>query len=288
MHKGLLLALACLAAPGLAQEMDHNAHAGHTMPGMSAPAGTDDTPGDAAPPPVPTDHPADRFFPPERMAKARADLANEGNWRGNALLVDELEYRALRGRDGYAWRVNGWAGGDIDRVVLGTEGEGEIGGRIEQVETRLLWRHALDPWFNLEAGVRHDFRPGADRTYAALGIEGLAPYWFELEAHMFVSTRGEVHLRVGGSHDVRIAGPLVIQPEAEVDVALQDVPALEIGAGLEKIELGARLRYEIRPEFAPYVGVHWERSFGGTARHLRAEGERVSAVSAVVGVRGFF
>jgi len=103
-----------------------------------------------------------------------------------------------------------------------------------------------------------------------------------------VSNKGDVHARLGGSHDIRLAGPLVLQPEAEVNVAFQSVPELGIGSGVERLELGARLRYEIRPEFAPYVGVHWERKFGGTADFARNEGERASGVSAVVGLRAWF
>lgn len=299
--------IALLAAPVSAQEMDHAMHgmAGmdhsvaaavtpehateeHSAPAAEGAAVADDTPGQAAPPPVPTDHPADRFFPAARMAKARADLSSEGTWRGSALIVDQMEYRARAGRDGYAWKVTGWTGGDIDRLVIASEGEGDVGGKTERAEFRALWRHAIDPWFNLEAGVRHDVRPGPQATYATFGIEGLAPYWFEVEGQVLVSTKGDAHLRVGGSHDLRLSGPLLLQPEAEVNISLQQVPELRIGSGIERIELGARLRYEIRPEFAPYVGVHWERRLGGTARYLRAEGERASGVSAVAGIRAFF
>ncbi len=276
-----------LAAPGHEKSgqdmagMDHSAHA-------PASAAASDAPGNAAPPPQATDHPADRFFPGDRMAAARAALLKEGAFTGSALMVDQLEYRARAGRDGYAWKVSGWYGGDIDRAVLASEGEGELGGPTERAEVRAMWRRAIGPWFNLEAGVRHDFRPDPERTYAALGIEGLAPYWFEVEGQAFVSNRGDIHLRIGGSHDVRLSGPLVLQPEAEMNVALQDVPELGIGSGIERIELGARLRYEFKPDFAPYVGVHWERSLGGTADALRADGERASAVSAVVGLRAGF
>ena len=311
---GAAAPLALVAAPVLAQDsghdMQHDMHAmQHGMMGMdhsasappaSAPPASDaasaaapepdagDTPGDAAPPPIPGDHPADAYFAPARMARARAELAKEGTWSGSALMVDELEYRARSGRDGFAWKAGGWIGGDLDRLVIDSAGEGDLGGAVERAEVRAVWRHALDPWFNLEAGVRHDFRPGPQRTYAVAGIEGLAPYWFELEGQVLVSNKGDVHLRVGGSHDWRLSGPLLIQPEAELNLALQDVPELGIGAGAERLELGARLRYEVRPEFAPYLGVHWERSLGATAGHLRASGEAASGVSAVVGIRAWF
>ena len=298
-----LLAATFLSGPALAQ------HAGHdmaSMPGMdhgqpaepvtaasdapdAAPAAAvPDTLGNAPPPPVPTDHPADRFFPAERMAQARAALLKEGRMLTGAIQIDQLEYRATSGRAGYGWKASAWYGGDINRIVFATEGEGEFGHAAERAETRVVLRHALDPWWNLEVGVRHDFAPSPQRTYAAIGFEGLAPYWFELEGQMFVSDKGDFHLRLSGSHDIRLAGPLVLQPDAEVNIALQDVPAIRIGAGVERIELGARLRYEITPQFAPYVGVHWERKLGRTADYARADGERASAVSAVIGLRAWF
>jgi copper resistance protein B len=309
--RAIVLAAAMAATSAAAQQMDHAMH-GMDMSGMdhaapaapadpaaSAAAASDsavdaqaptpgDTPGSAAPPPVPTDYPADRYYPAARMAPARAAVMAEGQWRGSALMVDRLEYRAAAGQDGYAWKGSGWYGSDLDKLVIASEGEGALSGPVERAEVSLLWRHATGPFFNLEAGVRHDFQTGPQRTYAVIGVEGLAPYWIETEVQAFVSNKGDAHLRLAASHDLRLSGPLVLQPEGEVNVALQDVPALGIGAGFERIELGARLRYELRPELAPFVGVNWERSLGGTARALRASGDGVSAVTGVVGLHAFF
>lgn len=265
---------------------DHSAHAGHG--GASTAPVPGDEVGNAPPPPVPTDTPADKFWSPARMAQARAALSQEGNFHGYTLIADRMEYRAHSGEDGYAWQIMGWTGGDIDKLAFETEGEGTFNAAPESAEARAVWRHAIDPYFNLELGVRQDFGAGPDRTYAVVGIEGLAPYWFELGAHAFVSNKGDVHLRVEGEHDMRLTQKLVLQPSVELDAALQDVPELGIGAGLEKVELGARLRYEFKREFAPYVGVHWERKLGETARLTRAAGESPSAVSAVIGLRAWF
>ncbi len=262
---------------------DHSAHASHG----AAPAVTDEV-GTAPPPPVPTDHPADAFWSPARMAAARDALSQEGRFTGNALIADRVEYRAIKGRDGYAWQAMGWIGGDIDRLSFETEGEGAFGESVESAEVRAAWRHAVNPWWNLELGARQDFNPGPDRTYAVVGIEGLAPYWFEIGAHAFVSNKGDVHFRLEAEHDMRLTQRLILQPSIEIDAAAQDVPELGIGAGFEKIELGARLRYEFVREFAPYVGVHWERKLGETARLTRAGGESPSSVSAVVGIRAWF
>lgn len=267
-----------------AAPMDHSAHTGHAIPS----AVPDSEVGNAPPPPVPTDHPADQFWDRQRMTAARAALSKEGAFYGNALIADRLEYRPRSGKDGYAWQVMGWVGGDIDRLSFETEGEGAFGEALETGEVRAAWRRALDPWWNFELGARQDFGHGPDRAYGVIGVEGLAPYWFEVGAHAFVSTKGDVHFRLEAEHDMRLTQRLILQPSVEIDAAAQDVPELGIGAGFEKIELGARMRYEFDREFAPYVGVHWERKLGETARLARADGEQASQMSAVVGLRMWF
>ncbi len=317
------LGLAMIAAPATAQTMDHGQHdmsgmagmghaarptkAGepeakpveHDMSGMAgmdhaappAKAGEPEAEpevGNAAPAPVPTDHPAERYFPASRIEAARMALAHEGDVKVGGLFVDQLEYRAIKGADGYGWRAQAWYGGDINRFAVTTEGEGSFGRSPERAEVSALWRHAVAPYFNFEAGVRHDFQAGPQRTYAVLGIEGLAPYWFELEGQLLVSNKGDVHVRLGASYDLRITNRLILQPDVELNAAFQDVPQLGIGAGFERLETGVRLRYQITPEYAPYLGVHWERMLGKTARLARAAGDRASAVSVVAGVRFWF
>ena len=244
--------------------------------------------GDAPPPSVPTDHPADRFFPADRMVAARAALLREGRFSGRALIVDELEYRALAGRDGIGWKGEAWSGGDIDRLVLASEGESAFGKAAERIELRALWRHAVAPYFNLEAGLRQDFRPGPQRRYALIGLDGLAPYWFDVEAQLLLSDHGEARARLEGRTDLRLTNRLILQPAAELDIAFQDMPDQRIGAGPERIEAGLRLRYEIRRQVAPYIGLNWDRRLGRSARMARADGDRASALGAVAGLRLWF
>lgn len=285
-------ALALTAVPAAAQEMDHSQHdmAGmdHSAHNADADAPSGNEVGNEAPPPVPTDHPARQFYPSDRMERSLAAFAREGSTKFGAVFVDQFEYRAVKGGDGFGWDAQAWYGGDINRAVLTTEGEGTFGSAPERAEVSALWRHAVDPYFNVEAGVRHDFNSGPQRTYAVLGVEGLAPYWFELEAQLLVSHKGDVHARLAASYDLRITQNLILQPDVEVNVAFQDVPQLGIGSGIERFELGTRLRYQFTPEFAPYVGVHWERSLGETASLMRAAGDKASAVSAVAGLRIWF
>ena len=258
-------------------------HAGHVMPAAAAsmPA--------AAPPPIPTDHAADALYDPAVMARARAAMIREnGGMTFSQLMVDRAEYRAHKGGDRYHWEGEGWIGGDINRLAIKSEGEGAVDGALHRAELQALYSRAIDPWWNLIAGVRHDIRPQPQRSYAAIGIEGLAPYWFEVEAQAFLSDRGDAHLRIEGSYDQRITQRLILQPAAELNVAAQDVPELGIGAGLSDVELGLRLRYELAREFAPYVGINWERRVGDSARFARAAGEGASTTSLVMGLRFWF
>lgn len=257
----------------------HDAHQGHVMPAAVA------EPGNMPPPPVPADHAADALFDPAVMAGKRKDLAREMRFTGSMVLVDRLEYQ---GGDHYRWGVEAWAGGDIDRVQLKSEGEGKFGDKAEQAEVQLLWSRAVSPFWNVQLGLRHDFEPRPSRSYAVFGIEGLAPYWLHVSGQLFLSDKGDLRARVEASHDMRITQRLILQPRLEADLAAQDMPAIGVGAGLSQFELGARLRYEIQPEFAPYLGVEWSRKTGKTARLSRLAGEDPGAVRFVAGIRFWF
>lgn len=275
-------------APG--QGMEHSMHGAGMDANMSGtmamvPGAVSDVPGNAPPPPIPTDHAADRYFDMSRMSAARQALYGHSNFSTSALLVDRLEYRANEGDGGYAWEVQAWFGDDIDRLVIDSNADGSLDEAAERIELAAYWRHAIGPWFNLQAGVRHDFRPRhPQRTYALIGVEGLLPYMLEAQAQVFVSEKGDVHARLTTSYEQRITRSLMFEPEAELNVAFQDVPELEIGAGFDSLELSARLLYDRNRSFAPYVGVNWERDLGQTARWSAGP----SQVSATLGVRALF
>jgi copper resistance protein B len=258
-------------------------------------------PGDAptasppvAPPPQAAfsgpEHAADMVFDPQLMARKRAEelISEHGGYAGYMVLFDRLEYRAVDGRDGYAWDAEGWYGGDYNRLWIKTEGEGEFGEKVESAEVQALYSRAIDPWFNLQAGVRYDIRPKPDRAHLVLGAQGLAPYWFEVDGALFLSTKGDLTARFEAEYDQRITNRLILQPRVEVDLAAQNVPELGIGAGLSSADVGLRLRYEIKREFAPYVGVQYERRFGDTADFARAAGEDVGGWAVLVGLRSWF
>ena len=256
------------------------------MPGMEMPASEI---GDTPAPAPPSDHAADGIFGAAQMTDSRTMLRHEnGGMPAYRIVFNLAEYRVQKGADAYRWDGEGWFGGDIDRFVVKTEGEGAVRGGVESGEVQALYSRAIGPWFNLQAGVRHDFKPGPSRTYATIGFEGVTPYWFEVEGALFLSDKGDVLGRLEGYYDQRITQNLILQPRVELNFAAQDVPANGIGSGLSDAELGLRLRYEIRREFAPYIGVSWERKIGDSARFARAAGERVQATSLVVGIRTWF
>lgn len=259
------------------------------MPAMDAPTpdASDEVVGDEPAPPVPADFAADRIFDPAVMARARSQLHMEhGGGIYSKVMISLGELQIRDGEDGYRWEGEAWVGGDLNRFVVKTEGEGAD--ELESAEVQALYSRAVGPFFDLQAGVRQDFQSGPKRTYATVGFEGVAPYWFETSGALFLSGKGEVFGRLEGTYDLRLTQRWILQPRAEANVTGQDIPELELGSGVSNIELGLRLRYEIKREFAPYVGVSFDRKFGGTADYARIAGKEVDATSFVIGVRAWF
>lgn len=279
--------------PGMAGDVPaQDPHAGHAMPATQAgdtKSGTDLPPGDAIAPAPEPGRAADRYWGAAAMAEVeRAVRREHGGGTFRRVMFDIAELRIQAGKEGYRWNGEAWMGGDIDRLWVKSEGEGRFAGRVESAEVQALYSRALDPWWNLQGGIRQDLGPGPRRTYAALGIEGLAPYWFEVEGTLFLSDKGDLLARAGASYDQRITRNLVLQPRVEFNLAAQDMPANRIGAGLSDAEFGLRLRYERVREFAPYLGVSWERRFARTADLARARGDDTGGLSLILGVRAWF
>lgn len=263
---------------------------GHCTPGEPTTAPPPSPPvGNAPPPPAPRVDAADAIFGADAMAPVRARLyAEHGGGSISRIMLDQAEVRVGSGETTYSWDGEARFGGDIDKLVIKSEGEGAFGGAFDRGEGQLLWSRAIGPYFDLQTGLRQDVGPGPSPTYAVVGVEGLAPYWFDVEAALFLSDKGDVTARIEGSYDQRITQRLILQPTAEMNVALQDVRDQGIGAGLSSAELGLRLRYEIAREFAPYLGYVWEGKIGRSARLARAVGDDPSRSSLVAGVRFWF
>ena len=319
-----LLAGSTAASPLMAQnhdQMDHSQmdHSGHQMPAEEAEAEVDHSQkdhgdeeakpvdhkqmdhgamGHDSPAPAPSaairnagtgpPNAADAIWGTEAMRASReAVYAEHGDMRMFWFQGDRLEYRARAGDDGYLWDVQGYYGGDIDKFWFKSEGEGSFGEPVEDAEVQALYSRAIAPFFDLQAGVRQDLT-GPERTNAVIGVQGLMPYMFEVDAAAFLSTKGDLTARVEAEYDQRITQRLILQPRAEVNLSAQSIPELGIGSGIDNLELGLRLRYEIVPEFAPYVGVEQEWKLGRSRDFARAAGEDASVTNYVVGVRFWF
>jgi copper resistance protein B len=200
------------------------------------------------------------------------------------VLFDQFEWQTGGGPEGFSWDARGWIGKDRDRLWLRTEGTNERG-RLETGDLHLLYGRAISPWWDVVAGVRQDVRPGPAQTWAAFGIQGLAAYRIELEATGYLGAHGRTQLRLEADYELLITNQLVLQPLVEAEVFGQDDLARGVGAGLSAIDMGLRLRYEIRRELAPYVGMVWQRTFFGTADQAEAAGQPTGGVRAVAGVR---
>ena len=264
-------------------------HAGHDMGSAPIAMNVPDEVGNVPAPAPPGDHAADAVFGSEVMARSRKELAYEVGGMGYSLVtIDLLEVGVQQGRDSYRFEGEAFTGGNINRFGIKFEGEGEFGERIGELELQALYSRAIAPYWNLQAGVRYDIKPDPSRTYRVVGVEGIAPYWFKMNAAGFVSNKGEFRARLEASYDQRITQNLILQPRLEANIAFQDIRAIGVGSGLTDFEAGLRLRYEIKQEIAPYIGVEWRKQAGTTARYSRLAGEDPETISLVAGLRIWF
>jgi copper resistance protein B len=204
-----------------------------------------------------------------------------------AILVDQLEWRHSDEGNAAVWDAEGWYGGDYNKLWVRTEGE-QLGSSTEDARIEVFWDRIISRWWSLQAGGRQDFGGGPARTWAAFGVQGLAPYWFQIEATGYVGDEGRTAARFKVEYDLLLTQRLILQPEAEANLYGKSDPARQIGSGLSNLDVGLRLRYQFRREFAPYVGVAWTRSFGATEDMVRAAGGDPSVIQLVVGLHAWF
>jgi copper resistance protein B len=203
------------------------------------------------------------------------------------VLFDQLEFQAGDGLAAGSWDSRGWMGRDVNRFWFRTEGEVEDGD-LSGAHAHALYGHAIHRWWDVVAGVRQDFRPGPARTWAAVGVQGLSPYWFEVEATAYIGDAGRAHFRVETEYELLLTNRSVLQPLVELEIFGKSDPERRVGAGISSGEIGLRVRYEIRRELAPYVGLAWNRKFFGTADFARAAGEDTSGLRFALGLRAWF
>lgn len=215
-------------------------------------------------------------------------LAHEG---GDPLLVhvmiDQLEWRSADGNNPYALEAQGWIGKDLNKLWIKADVE-HVDAGVEDAEIQALYSRAVAPFWDVQLGWRQDLEPDPDRDWGVIGIQGLAPYFIDVDAALFVATSGDTAARISAAYEWLFTQRLVLSPEITVNFYAQDDEQRQIGSGLSDAEAGLRLRYEIRREFAPYVGVNWTRNFGNTADFVRAHGDVTSDLQWVVGIRAWF
>jgi copper resistance protein B len=257
-------------------------HAGHTMP-PPAPASTNTSPpSSVAPVPPVTDQDRAAAFPQDLHGHTVHDRAVN-----YFVLFDQLEWQDGGGTAGLNWDTKAWIGGDVNRIWIHSEGASEKT-RLEEAEFHVTYGRAISRWWDVVAGIRHDLRPEPGQTWAAVGIQGLAPQRFDVQATFYVGERAATLARFETEYDMLITNRLVFQPLMELNIYGKEIVERGIGAGLSSAEAGLRLRYEIRRELAPYVGLVWHRQFGATADFSREAGDDIGGWRVAAGVRTWF
>ncbi len=203
------------------------------------------------------------------------------------VMVDQLEVREADDDNPAVLEGQVWVGKDLNKLWLKVELE-HVDNETEEAELQALYSKALSTYWDFQVGMRHDFEPSPTRSWGVIGIQGLAPYFFEVDAALFVGESGRTALRLEAEYELLFTQRLILTPEIEVNLYGKDDEATGVGSGLSDVELGLRLRYEIRREFAPYIGVNWTRKYGNSADFSRAAGDKVSDTQFVLGVRMWF
>ena len=274
-----LMIAASLYSPVLWAQMDQS-DAEH--PGMQMPAGSTTTAG--RDPHAYADGYTLSAGPYAQPQPRQLKLADEhAFW---AVLGDRLEYQA--NSDSAVFDLQGWYGTTFDRLVVKAEGD-ITKGQLEQSETSFLWGHAVTAYFDSQIGMRLDQTvDGPNRQWLAMGLQGLAPYWFELNATAYLGAGGRTALAIDADYDVLLSQKLILQPQAQLNLYGKGDPANGLGSGVTDAAVGLRLRYEFSRQFAPYIGVEWSSAYGATADYLKAEGQPRSDTKVVAGVKFWF
>jgi copper resistance protein B len=203
------------------------------------------------------------------------------------VMIDQLETRVTDGEDPLVLEAQASIGYDLNKFVIKADVE-QVDGETEELELQALYSRALDPYWDLQVGIRQDQKPKPNKNWFAIGFQGVAPYWFEIDTALFIGEEDQVGLRFAAEYEWMITQRWVLSPEFEVNFHSKDDAAEGIGSGLSDSQLGLRLRFEIKREFAPYIGVNWNNKYGQTATYAEGAGEEVSSTQFVAGIRAWF
>jgi copper resistance protein B len=203
-------------------------------------------------------------------------------------LLDQFEERTNGSNQEFRWDGQAGAGTDYDKLWFKSEGTVQSGGKVEDGRHELLYDRAVSTYFDVQGGIRADIDSRRGRNWAAFGVQGLAPLFFNVEATGYVSDRGHLGARVMASYELLLTQRLILEPEIELNLYTKSDPGRAVGSGFSDIDTGLRLRYEISRKFAPYLGVAYEGKFGQTANYARQAGESTGDLRLVFGIRSWF
>lgn len=203
------------------------------------------------------------------------------------IMVDQLETRIVDGDDPLVLEASAWIGGDLNKLVIKADVE-QVKGVTHELELQALYSRAVDPYWDFQIGIRQDQKPAPNKNWLAIGFQGVAPYWFEIDSTLFIGEKDQVGLRFSAEYEWMITQRWVLSPEVEFNLHSKDDETRGTGSGLSNSQIGLRLRYEVKREFAPYIGINWNNKYGNTATFARNEGEEVSGTQFVAGIRAWF
>lgn len=227
------------------------------------------------------------FFPALFFSSCISASGGESDPIVAQLKFDQFEHRSTQGEDFNVIEAEAWIGKDFDKLRLKLEAE-FTDDDTESLEAQLVYSRAISAFWDIQAGYRRDIYPKPENDFLAFGFIGLAPYLFEIDAQLFIGESGQYGARLDAEYELMLTQKWVLIPEIEINAYAQDDELAGIGSGLSDIELGIRLNYFINRQFAPYIGVNWEKKFGDTADFARDEGEDSNDVQYVIGIQGWF
>jgi copper resistance protein B len=205
------------------------------------------------------------------------------------VLFNQLEGRTNGSDNELRWDAEGWIGTDMNRLWIKSEGFAG-NGTVNDGDHEVLYDRPIPHtrYFDAQAGVRADVDSNPSRVWAAMGVEGLAPYFFNLEPTFYISDGGHMAGRINGSWDLFVTQRWVVQPQAELNFYSKDDPARETGSGFSDIDAGIRLRYEVTRKINPYIGWAYNGKYGNSAFYTRQSGGATNNSSFVFGFRVWY
>ena len=192
--------------------------------------------------------------------------------------ADKLEFRDSDEGNLLVWEFDAWAGKDLNKFWLKVTGE-SVDGDVESNEVDLLYSKAIAPFWDLQMGLRHEFKPQPTDDWLGIGVMGVAPYLFEVDANVFINEDSNINARLDAEYEYMFTQKVILIPNFEMSLYSDDDNARGIVSGLASAELGLRLHYQIKREFSPYIGINYEKKFGNSVIEESSESQLLAGLS---------